>query len=58
MSKEKKDDFLRGESGEDATKYSEFISSFHAWISPEEQKKKSKKLEDATNKNNTYRKQE
>lgn len=28
------------------TQYSEFISSFHKWILPEEQRERAKKLED------------
>ena len=36
------------EIGEDATKYGEFISTYFAWISPEEQKKKVEKLQNIT----------
>ena len=36
------------EIGEDATKYGEFISSYFAWITPEEQKKKVEKLQEIT----------
>ena len=56
MKMDKKDDKGNG-MGEDTTQYGEFISSFDAWIPPEEQKRKAKKLEDATNKNNTYKQQ-
>jgi formiminotetrahydrofolate cyclodeaminase len=35
---------------EDTTKYGEFISSYFAWISPEEQKERAKKLQDITKK--------
>ena len=31
---------------EDATEYGEFIASFDAWLTPEEQKKRAKKMED------------
>ena len=53
-----KKDLNNGMHGEDSTKYGEFISSFDHWISPEEQKRKAKKLEDATSKSNAYRKQQ
>ena len=33
---------------EDSTKYGEFISSFDRWLTPEEQKRKAKKLEQIT----------
>lgn len=33
------------EIGEDATQYGEFISSFFAWNTPEEQRKRAEKLE-------------
>ena len=36
------------EIGEDATKYGEFISSYFAWLSPEEQKKKAQELQNIT----------
>ncbi len=36
------------ETGEDATQYGEFISSFFGWISPEDQKEEAEKLEDIT----------
>ena len=39
------------EYGEDATKYGEFVSSYFGWVSPEEQKKQVKKLENITKKN-------
>ena len=42
-------DILKKNLGEDTTKYGEFVVSFDKWITPEEQKKKAKKLEDATN---------
>jgi len=35
-------------SGEDSTKYGEFISSFHEWVPPEKQKEKSHELENVT----------
>ena len=31
---------------EDATEYGEFIASFDAWMTPEEQKRRAKNLED------------
>ena len=44
------------EIGEDATQYGEFISSFFAWNTPEEQRKRTKKLENiANNKENGQR---
>ena len=33
------------ESGEDATKYGEFVSSFFGWITPKHQKEKAEELE-------------
>ena len=33
------------EYGEDASKYGEFILSYFAWLSPEEQKQKTEKLQ-------------
>ena len=38
------------EVGEDATQYGEFVSSYFAWITLEEQKNKVKKMEEMTNK--------
>ena len=35
---------------EDVTKYCEFVSSYFAWITLEEQKNKVKKMEEMTNK--------
>lgn len=35
---------------EDATEYGEFVSSFFEWMTPEEQKKRAKHLEDIENK--------
>ena len=40
------------EKGEDATQYGEFVSSFFGWISPEEQKEQTHKLENITKENN------
>ncbi len=34
--------------GEDVTKYGEFISSYFAWVSPEQQKNTVEKLENIT----------
>ena len=45
---DKNNDPEKYEIGEDATKYGEFISSYFAWISPEEQKKKVQKLQNIT----------
>ena len=39
--------------GEDVTKYGEFISSFDAWLSFEQQKSRAKHLENATKINQT-----
>lgn len=39
---------LNKEYGEDATKYGEFVSSYFAWIAPEYQKKKAKKMQSMT----------
>ena len=36
------------EIGDDSTKYGEFISSYFAWITPEEQKRKVDKLQNMT----------
>ena len=38
------------EVGEDATKYGEFVSSYFAWVSLPEQKKKVEQLENMTKK--------
>lgn len=38
------------EVGEDATKYGEFVSSYFAWVSLPQQKKKVKELENMTKK--------
>ena len=50
--KEKKTYSTNKVNGEDATQYGEFISSFHEWITPEEQKIKANKLEKVTKKDN------
>lgn len=34
---------------EDATEYGEFIASFDAWLTPEEQKRRARYLENSTN---------
>lgn len=34
---------------EDSTEYGEFIASFDAWLTPEEQKRRAKYLEDLEN---------
>ena len=41
------------EYGEDASKYGEFILSYFAWLSPEEQKQKTEKLQKITKNNET-----
>lgn len=38
------------ESGEDVTKYGEFVSSYFAWLTLEHQKQNAKKMEDMTKK--------
>ena len=38
------------ESGEDVTKYREFVSSYFAWLTLEHQKQNAKKMEDMTKK--------
>lgn len=48
MEKEKFNNSKELEVGEDATKYGEFISSYFAWVSLPEQKKKVEKLENIT----------
>ena len=40
------------ELADDSTKYGEFISSYFAWIPPEEQKRKVEELQNITKKNN------
>lgn len=45
-----KDDKEKRESGEDATKYGEFISSYFAWISLKDQKNRANELENITDK--------
>ncbi len=49
--KEEQVEFGVNEIGEDATKYGEFISSYFAWVSLPEQKKKVERLENITKKN-------
>jgi len=39
------------EMGEDTTKYGEFIASFHSWITPDQQRKSAKKLENPGSEN-------
>ena len=51
MEKEKFNNSKEIEVGEDATKYGEFISSYFAWVSLPEQKKKVEKLENITKSN-------
>lgn len=46
------------EVGEDATKYGEFISSYFAWVSLPEQKKKVEKLENITKSNKIQKENE
>lgn len=48
MKKENFNDSKEVEVGEDTTKYGEFISSYFAWVSLPEQKKKVEKLENIT----------
>ncbi len=43
------------ETGEDATKYGEFVCSYFAWISPTEQKVTVKKLENITKDDNKFK---
>lgn len=43
-------DLAMAQMGEDATQYGEFIPSYFSWISLEEQKLVTKKLENATKK--------
>lgn len=35
---------------ENVTKYGEFVSSYFVWLTPEEQKRKAKKMEEITKK--------
>ena len=44
------------DSKEDASKYGEFILSYFAWLSPEEQKQKTEKLQKITKNNEIERK--
>lgn len=48
--KEEQIAFSVNEVGEDATKYGEFISSYFAWVSLPDQKKKAEELENITKK--------
>ena len=50
--KEKQIEISVFETGEDATKYGEFISSFFTWITPKEQKNRAEELENMTNNKN------
>ena len=54
MKDNKKENFReeseKTEVGEDSTKYGEFISSYFAWVSLPEQKKKVEKLQEITKK--------
>ena len=55
MKKEDKQQQIKhgfNEVGEDATKYGEFISSYFAWVSLPEQKKKVERLQDITKEDN------
>lgn len=47
----KKDEKKSDKNKEDTTKYGEFVSSYFAWISPEEQKKKAEELDKKTENN-------
>ena len=47
----KKQEKIHPEVGEDATKYGEFVSSYFAWISLPEKKKKAQELAKMTEKN-------
>ena len=38
------------ENGEDATKYGEFVSSYFAWITLDDQKKRAEELDESTKK--------
>ena len=40
-----KKSFNKKETGEDVTKYGEFVSSYFGWITPQKQKEKTEKLE-------------
>ena len=51
MEKENFNNSKEVEVGGDATKYGEFISSYFAWVSLPEQKKKVEKLENVTKSN-------
>jgi hypothetical protein len=49
MSKEKRNmKAKKNNKGDNATKYGEFVSSYFAWLSPSEQKKRGQKLQDIT----------
>ena len=47
----KKQEKIHPGDGEDATKYGEFVSSYFAWISLPDQKKKAQELAKMTEKN-------
>ena len=49
---------IKNEVGEDTTKYGEFISSYFAWVSLPEQKKKVEKLENITKKQKSEKNKE
>ena len=40
-----KNKFNKKETGEEATKYGEFVSSYFGWITPKQQKERAEKLE-------------
>lgn len=53
LKKEEKEKQMKievGEVGEDATKYGEFISSYFAWVSLQNQKDRANELENMTKK--------
>ncbi|MDQ2084892.1 hypothetical protein RBH29_00380 [Herbivorax sp. ANBcel31] len=56
MSNKNNKNNIKDERIEDTTQYGEFVSSFHEWITPEEQKKKARHLAQVTEKNNKTRK--
>ena len=49
---EKEKNFKNTELSEDGTQYGEFISSFFAWQTPKEQKRRVEELENLTKNNN------
>lgn len=50
---EKTNKYDKDKETEDVTKYGEFVSSYFAWLTPENQKKRAKELNDMTKNDKT-----